>query len=196
VSSTPKYAILVAVVMLLAVTVLLSWLVRGQRDFRSPESCVSILRQIDGAKSSWALEHNKKATDTPTDSDLFGPNAYIRTKPACPQGGVYTIGSVGHRPQCSLPMHSIDFGWVIVCDEMGAPVEGADVSVLGSVPGAEQVRTDTNGLARVTRFATSVSDEWARSAIGIAASRSGFQSTTSTFPTPWPVRVALKRDTR
>ena len=163
---------------------------------RSLNSCYSLLRQIEGAKAAWALDEKKTTNDTPADSDLFGATNYIRDRPICPQGGVYTIGRVGEKPQCSLPIHSMDFGWVVVCDETGAPVEGAEVSVLGVTVGAEPGRSDTNGAACVTRFPASVSDQWARQATGIAVSRAGFQSTTSTFPSPWPVRIALKRETK
>ncbi len=36
----------------------------------------------------------------------FGPNAYIRVKPACPSGGAYTINPLGTDAVCSLPEHA------------------------------------------------------------------------------------------
>src|SRR5687767_10274616 len=70
---------------------------------RSMDACVSILKQLDGAKSTWALEYQKTTNDIPTDSDLFGPNSYIREKKKCPRGGSYTIGRIGELPNCSIP---------------------------------------------------------------------------------------------
>jgi hypothetical protein len=65
----------------------------------SGQSCLANLKELDGAKASWALETGKTNLNaTPTDSELFGMTAYIRTKPVCPGGGTYTIGSVGQRP--------------------------------------------------------------------------------------------------
>ena len=75
-----------------------------------PSACVANLKQIEGAKATWALEANKTPTDTPTDSDLFGPTAYIREKPACPAGGTYVVGTVGEKPRCSVgrPGHTLE----------------------------------------------------------------------------------------
>ena len=69
-------------------------------------SCIANLKQIDGAKNTWALEHEKTTNDIPTDSDIFGTNQYIRTKPTCMVGGVYILGRVGDRPKCSIPDHN------------------------------------------------------------------------------------------
>jgi len=164
------------------------------RVHASRNSCISILKQLDAAKATWALEQNKTTNDTPLDSDLFGPSANIRDKEACPQGGTYTIGKVGEKPRCSLPMHSLDFGWVMVRDEEGKPVQDAHVTVLGRVSGAVPMRTDTDGLAGLAPFPGCVVDEWTERASGIAVSCSGFQSITSAFPSPWPVRIVLKRE--
>lgn len=62
---------------------------------------------MDGAKGTWALEHRKEANDCPTDSDLFGPDCYLREKPTCPQGGIYVLGKVGRKPGCSMPGHTL-----------------------------------------------------------------------------------------
>ena len=70
-------------------------------------ACINNLRLIDAAKQQWALENHKQNTDTPTVADLTpylgrGPRGQF---PVCPQGGTYTIGSVGEKPQCSIPGH-------------------------------------------------------------------------------------------
>jgi len=69
--------------------------------------CIANLKQLCGAKATWALEANKATNDVPTDADLFGPAAYIRTKPTCPQGGTYTLGRVDEDPRCSILMHNL-----------------------------------------------------------------------------------------
>jgi RNA polymerase sigma factor (sigma-70 family) len=74
---------------------------------RRVDLCVGNLRQIDSAKQQWALENKKQITDTPTMKDLIpyigqGPGIYM---PVCPDGGDYSIGTVGEKPTCSNPKH-------------------------------------------------------------------------------------------
>jgi membrane protein involved in colicin uptake len=71
------------------------------------DACVNNLRLIDSAKQQWALEYKKLATDTPALEDLRpyigrGPNGEM---PTCPDGGTYTIGTVGEKPTCSNAAH-------------------------------------------------------------------------------------------
>ena len=67
-------------------------------------ACISNLRQIDGAKQMWALEHKKVETDKPTDQDLA---PYLKVQLTCPAGGTYTINSLGEKPTCSIPGHQL-----------------------------------------------------------------------------------------
>jgi hypothetical protein len=69
------------------------------------DACIANLKAIMGAKAVWALELKKTEADTPTDGDLFGPDKYIGQKPACPAGGVYTLGPVQAKPACNIPGH-------------------------------------------------------------------------------------------
>lgn len=62
-------------------------------------SCVNQLRQLDGAKQTWALETHAITSDTPTWDDL---RPYLSRPLVCPQGGKYIIGPVGVPPKCSL----------------------------------------------------------------------------------------------
>ena len=71
------------------------------RTTAQKNSCIANLKQIDGAKATWALENKKVNTDTPVDSDLFGSTAYIRDTPVCPGGGTYTLGQVQNKPTCT-----------------------------------------------------------------------------------------------
>ena len=68
-------------------------------------SCYVNLKRIDGAKSSWALNHGKTTNDVPNWDDLVGKKAYLPEMPTCPQGGTYAAGSVGEAPRCSIPDH-------------------------------------------------------------------------------------------
>jgi RNA polymerase sigma factor (sigma-70 family) len=74
---------------------------------RRVDLCVGNLRDIDSAKQQWARENKKQITDTPTMKDLIpyigqGSGLYM---PVCPDGGDYTIGTVGEKPTCSNPKH-------------------------------------------------------------------------------------------
>ncbi len=71
-------------------------------------ACVtSNLNAIHNAKQKWAAEHHRSPTDIPTDPDLFGSEAYIREKPVCPAGGVYSLNPVNQKPGCSMPAHML-----------------------------------------------------------------------------------------
>lgn len=72
----------------------------------SKYACIANLKQIDGAKATWALENKKTKSDIPTTNDLYGATAYIRDEPTCPQGGKYVIGSVQQKVRCSIPGHT------------------------------------------------------------------------------------------
>jgi hypothetical protein len=71
-------------------------------------ACINNLRQLDGAKEQWALEHKKTAEDIPIDSDLFGTDKYIKVKLRCPfNDGVYTLNAIKNKPTCSIAGHSL-----------------------------------------------------------------------------------------
>lgn len=75
------------------------------KPFRSGSACQNNLRQFDGAKEEWALEHNKTTNDpAPTMDDLRpylgrGTNG---TLPTCPFGGEYILGRLDEPTKCSL----------------------------------------------------------------------------------------------
>jgi len=76
------------------------------REAAQMNACINNLRQIDAAKQEWALENNKKSTDTPIQSDL---THYFKNGqwPTCPTAGTYTINPVGEAPTCSIPKHKL-----------------------------------------------------------------------------------------
>ena len=92
--------IVVAIIGLLAAIAIPNFV--KARSLSQQNACLENIRQMFGAKATWALELKKNLTDTPTDSDLFGVTAYIRTKPECPGGGTYTMNPVDTKPSCSL----------------------------------------------------------------------------------------------
>jgi hypothetical protein len=76
------------------------------RSTAQNNACINNLRQLDGAKQQWALEFKKDNGAVPTRSDVA---PYLRggALSACPQGGTYTLRSVGELPTCSIPGHRI-----------------------------------------------------------------------------------------
>lgn len=66
--------------------------------------CINNLRQLDGAKQQWALEHQKTAEALPTPQDIA---AYLKEQsiPNCPAAGKYTLNAVSVPPTCSIPGH-------------------------------------------------------------------------------------------
>jgi hypothetical protein len=77
---------------------------------RSQDACICNLKQIDGAKQTWAMEHKADSDAVPTWQDIQpylgkGPQGEI---PKCPEGGVYTIGSVQVAPTCSIKGHRLE----------------------------------------------------------------------------------------
>ncbi len=72
------------------------------RTVSQRNACMNNLRAIGGAKRTWALENRKSDNDTPRESDLFGPDKYMRQRPVCPANGTYTLNPVSVMPACSL----------------------------------------------------------------------------------------------
>ena len=77
------------------------------RTASQQKSCIANHKQIDGAKSTWAMENKKTNTDTPGSTDIYGSTAYIRDQPTCPGGGTYTLGDVQTKPVCTIGGHTL-----------------------------------------------------------------------------------------
>ena len=97
--------IVVAIIGLLAAIAIPNFV--KARAYSQKNACINNLRQIFGAKETWALEFRKTTSDTPTDGDLFGPTLYIREKPACPASGVYDLAAVNVKPLCNVDGHTL-----------------------------------------------------------------------------------------
>ena len=92
--------IVVATIAMLAVMAIPSY-VRA-RSKAQESRCVNNLRQIDGAKNLWALEHGKSTGATVLDGDV---NPYLRESMAEmeePAGGNYQIDVIGVDPSCDI----------------------------------------------------------------------------------------------
>src|SRR5438034_10285546 len=92
--------IVVAIIGLLAAIAIPNFV--KARTASQKNACIANLKQIEGAKATWALETKATTSATPNDTDLFGTTSYIRLKPACPGGGTYTLTAVSAVQTCSL----------------------------------------------------------------------------------------------
>jgi len=92
--------IVVAIIALLAAIAIPNFV--KARTASQKSACIANLKQVSGAKATWALEAKKVNADSPDDTDLFGATQYIRAKPSCPGGGTYTVDIVANLPTCSL----------------------------------------------------------------------------------------------
>ena len=93
--------IVVAIIGLLAAIAVPNFI--KARTASQKNACIANLKQIDGAKATWALEQKKNNADVCTmTTDLIGPTLYIRDEPACPAGGAYDALTVGVKTTCSL----------------------------------------------------------------------------------------------
>lgn len=97
--------IVVAIIGLLAAIAIPSFV--KARSASQTNACIANLKQVEGAKATWALEQKKANSDTPVDSDLFGATSYIREKPPCPAGGTYALTQVDQKPTCTVTGHSL-----------------------------------------------------------------------------------------
>ena len=95
------------IVFVLAIMVVVAWIVFPNyfrikvRTTFPHNACIAALKEIDGAKQQWAVEHKQLATAVPAFSDLVGTNLYMRAIPICPLGGTYTFNAVSANPTCS-----------------------------------------------------------------------------------------------
>ena len=97
--------IVVAIIGLLAAIAIPNFI--KAREASQKNACIANLRQIDGAKNTYALENKKVNTDPVVDADLFDVSLYIREKPLCPAGGTYTLNVVSVKPTCNIALHTI-----------------------------------------------------------------------------------------
>ena len=91
--------IVVAIIGLLAAIAIPNFVKARQNAQRN--ACIANLKQIDGAKATWALESKAASGATVASTDIYGTDKYIRSEPGCPSGGSYGINKVDEKPTCS-----------------------------------------------------------------------------------------------
>jgi prepilin-type N-terminal cleavage/methylation domain-containing protein len=69
------------------------------RESSRKSTCVSNLRIMDSAITTWALEQHKAIGACIDENALFGTENMIRDKPICPAGGEFKFETVGANPQ-------------------------------------------------------------------------------------------------
>ena len=89
-------------------------LLAHQLSVSRQEKCIRKLRQIDGAKLMWAMEHHADPNVVPTWEFIrpYGGRCecqewYLHFPPQCPSGGTYTIGRIADHPTCTFPGHAL-----------------------------------------------------------------------------------------
>ena len=97
--------IVVAIIGLLAAIAIPNFI--KAREASQKNACIANLKQIDGAKQTWALEEKKVSTSLPTAAMLYGATLYIRDTPSCPAGGTYDILTVSDKPDCTVDGHTL-----------------------------------------------------------------------------------------
>ena len=91
--------IVVAIIGLLAAIAIPNFV--KARAASQKNACIANMKQVDGAKATWALEMKKNNTDTPVAADLFGNVQYIRKAPQCPSGNIdYVLQPVDTQQVC------------------------------------------------------------------------------------------------
>ncbi len=76
----------------------------GLRQSRQ-RACVANLRDLEGAKEQYALEHEGRAPEGMAALRL----GYLRAMPVCPAGGTYSPGDMQQPVSCDYPGH--DASW-------------------------------------------------------------------------------------
>jgi hypothetical protein len=177
----------IALMLVIALRVIDYWI--KVNTAASKNSCFANLKQIEGAKATWALENGKtNLNEIPGDSDLFGTSLYIREKPSCPHSGMYTIGNIGEHVRCSIPMHSLEAGDIHIRDDADNPIAGVSVSANGEGRPGTCVITDTNGFGHV--------DCWTKGATAVLISKAGYKASEISLTNHWPFRITLKKSPR
>jgi prepilin-type N-terminal cleavage/methylation domain-containing protein len=96
--------IVVAIIGLLAAVAIPNFV--KARESSQKNACIANLMEILHAKATWAMESKQSSAAVPVDADLFGPTAYLRTRPECPGGGnPYDLRSMAEPPQCNIAGH-------------------------------------------------------------------------------------------
>jgi len=97
--------IVVAIIGLLAAIAIPNFV--KARETAQKNACIANLKQINGAKQQWALDNKQANSATPSTTDIWGADAYLKKEPECPLSGSYTIGTVSADPTCDQTGHAL-----------------------------------------------------------------------------------------
>ena len=71
------------------------------RESSVKNTCLANMKLVESAKSNWALDEKKAPGDIVSNTDLYGPDAYIRVEPKCSLSSAsYTLGVVSDPVVC------------------------------------------------------------------------------------------------
>src|SRR3989442_10449505 len=82
-------------------------LFRSARTASQKSACIANLKQIDGAKQTWALENKKVSRSVEHTSDLQSSPNHIRGQLFGQTSGTYTIATVAAKPTRTITDHTI-----------------------------------------------------------------------------------------
>lgn len=97
--------VVVAIVALLATLAIPNYV--KARDQARKQTCINNLKKMDEAKHLWGLDAKKDHDDVPTEAEIYGFDAYIKTKPTCPSSGSYDLLAIGVFSTCTFEGHSL-----------------------------------------------------------------------------------------
>jgi hypothetical protein len=77
--------------------------------------CQNNLKKIRFAKELWMIQNLRIGQETPQALELYGESGgnplYLRNRPMCPSGGVYTLNFMAAQPQCSIHSPLLEPSW-------------------------------------------------------------------------------------
>lgn len=163
------------------------------RNTVSKSTCIFNLKALDGAKQQWAIENKKGAKDTPSWSDIAGPQLYIWQKPVCHEGGFYWLCSVGEDPRCSLLIHTLDEEVVKVSDKQGGRVPGSVAQLEVRDPGGYLQMIDPRGLRGFQTKYNLTGHQVQQAVEGLVVYAPGYETNRLDMPFFWPLTITLKK---
>ena len=95
--------IVVAIIGLLAAIAIPNFM--KAREKAQQNACIANLRQMEGAKTLYALDAAKGTGASVSWANLV--TDYLKSTPSCPAGGTYTIQVVGTKPTCTVSGHEM-----------------------------------------------------------------------------------------
>lgn len=97
------FVLLVIALLLVGAFTITPYFVKGKATACN-NACVNNLRQLDGAKEQFALEHKLPAGHIITAEDEKLVYQYVKGgQPKCPGGGAYKLNPIGAAPTCDSP---------------------------------------------------------------------------------------------